>query len=121
MVSGIIYVFMGFVGRDWSCAVEFIDYEGPHWCIDNYRLFNYLSDFAENRLKGVCMCQDDTCDSFSQSDHRFKSYNQKFKCSIYVYHWMRHIKFRAKILAASDTESDCAIHCTWVLSLHLYR
>ena len=32
---------------------------GGQWGIDNYRLFNYLSDFAENWLKGVyinCMC-----------------------------------------------------------------
>jgi len=33
---------------------------------------------------------------------------------------MRLIRFRMKILAASDTESDYAIRCTWVLSLHLY-
>jgi len=38
----------------------------------------------------------------------------------YVYHWMRLIRLRIKILAASDTESDYAIRCTWVLSLHLY-
>jgi len=34
---------------------------------------------------------------------------------------MRFIRFRRKILAASDTESEYAIRCTWVLSLHLYR
>ena len=28
---------------------------------------------------------------------------------------------RLEILAASDTESDCAIRCIWMLSLHLYR
>ena len=38
-----------------------------------------------------------------------------------LYHWMRFIRFRMKILAASDTESDCALRCAWVLSLHLYR
>jgi len=32
----------------------------------------------------------------------------------YVFHWMRHIGFRVKILTASDTESDCAICCTLV-------
>ena len=37
--------------------VEFTNYGGPHWGIDNYRLFNYLSDFAEHWLKGVYMCQ----------------------------------------------------------------
>jgi len=29
---------------------------GGHWDIGNYRSFNYLSDFAENWLKGVYMC-----------------------------------------------------------------
>jgi len=29
--------------------------------IDNYRVFNCLSDFTENWLKGVYMCQDITC------------------------------------------------------------
>ena len=29
-------------------AVEFTNYGGPSWGIDNYRLSNYLSDFAEN-------------------------------------------------------------------------
>ena len=55
-------------------AVEFTNYGGPHW--DNYELFNFLSDLAENWLKGVYMCQDDTCEIISQSDHPFKSYNQ---------------------------------------------
>jgi len=67
------------------------------------------------------MYQDDICEIISQSYHSFDSYDQKSKCSIYVYHWMRLIKFCMKILAASDTESDYAIHCTWVLSLHMYR
>jgi len=53
---------------------------GPHWGIDNYRLFNYLSYFAENWLKGVYMCQDDTREIISQPDHSFKSYEQKSKC-----------------------------------------
>ena len=34
---------------------------------------------------------------------------------------MRLIWFRVKIVAASDTGSDYAIYCAWVLSLHLYR
>jgi len=54
------------------------------------------------------MCQDDTYEIISLSDYPFKSYVQKFKCSIYVYHWMRHIRFCVKILAAPDMESDCA-------------
>ena len=32
-----------------------------------------------------------------------------------------HTWFRMKILAASDTESDCAIRCTWVLSPNEYK
>jgi len=39
---------MEYAGRDWSWAVEFTSYGGPHWGIDNYRPFNYPSDFAEN-------------------------------------------------------------------------
>jgi len=66
-----------------------------------YRAVSYLSDFAENWLKGVYTYQDDTCEIISQSDHSFNSYDQKSKCSIYVYHWMRLIRFRVKILAAS--------------------
>jgi len=48
MVSGIAYVFYGICVHDWSCSVEFTNYGGPHWCIDNHRWFNYLSDFAVN-------------------------------------------------------------------------
>jgi len=122
MVSGIVYVFLGFVVHDWSCALELTNYGGgdPPG-IDNYRPLDYLSDFAENWLKGLCMYQDDTRAIISQSDHSFNIYDQKSKCSIYVYCWMRLIRFHMKILAASDTESDYAIHCTGVLSLHLYR
>jgi len=91
-----------------------------HW---HYYL-NYLSGFAENWLKGVYMCQDGTCEIISLSDP-FKSYDQKSKFSIYVYHWMRRIRFRVKIslkiLAPSDTQSDYAIHCTRVLTLHRHR
>ena len=53
---------------------------GAHW------LLNYLSDFAENWSKGVYVYQDDTCEIISESDHPFNSYDQKSKCSIYVYH-----------------------------------
>jgi len=48
MVSGIVYVYMRFVVRGWSCAVKFTDYGGRHWGIDNCGPLNYLSDFAEN-------------------------------------------------------------------------
>jgi len=118
VVSGIVDVFLGFAVHDWSrVAVPIM--RGVHWGFYNYRLFGYLSDFAENWLKGVYMCQDDTCGIISQSDHSFNSYDQKSKCCIYVYGWMRLIRFPMKILAASDTESDFAIHCTWMLSLNL--
>ena len=106
-VSGIVYVFLGFVVHDWSCAVEFINCGGGPPGIDNYRAFNYLSDFAENWLKGLYMYQDDTRAIISQSDHSFNIYDQKSKCSIYVYCWMRLNRSHMKILAASDT-----IHAT---------
>jgi len=73
MVSGIVYVFMGFVARNWSCAVEFTNYGRPHCGIDNYRPFNYISDFAENWLNNVYLCQDDTCEIISQSHHSLNS------------------------------------------------
>ena len=57
-----------------------------NWGIDNYRLFIYLSDFAENWLEGVYMCQYDTCEIISLSNHQFKGYTPKSKRSIYVYH-----------------------------------
>jgi len=59
---------------------------GGHRAIDKYKPLNYLSDFAENRLKGVYMGQDDTRKNNSQTDPPFKIYAQKSKCSIYVYH-----------------------------------
>jgi len=40
--------------------------------IDNYRLFSYTADFAENWLKGVYMCQDKICEILSQSAHPSK-------------------------------------------------
>ena len=52
------------------------------------------------------MCQDGSSETICLSDPAFESYEQKSKWSIYVYHWMRQIRFRVKILAASDTESD---------------
>jgi len=47
MVSGIVYVFMRFVVRDWSEAAGFTNY-GGYWSIDNHTQFNYLSDVTEN-------------------------------------------------------------------------
>ena len=68
MVVSIVYV-MGFMVRDWSGAAGFTNYGGGvHWGIDNYGPCSYLSDFAENWVKGVYMCQDDTCEIISLSD-----------------------------------------------------
>jgi len=36
--------------------------------LDNYKQFNYLSDFSEN-WKGVYMYQDDTCEIISEPYH----------------------------------------------------
>jgi len=69
MVSGIVHVFMAFASCGWSCAVQLTNYGGGHWGIGNYRPFNYLADFAENWLNNVYMCQDDTREIISQSDH----------------------------------------------------
>jgi len=70
IVSGLVFVLMGFVVHDRSCAVEFTHYLGSHWGIVNYRLFNYLSDFAENWLKGVYMCRMTPTKSFlTQTTH----------------------------------------------------
>jgi len=59
-------------------------------------LFIYLLVFAEKWLAGVYMCQGDTCEITSLLDHPFKSYAQKSKCSIYVYHCMTRIRFLVK-------------------------
>jgi len=49
MVSGTGHTCLPWVVvPDWSGAAEFTNNEGPHWGIDNYRLVNYLTDFAEN-------------------------------------------------------------------------
>jgi len=56
---------------DWSGAVEFTNYGGPTGALTvNYRLFNYLPDFAENWPKGVYRCVRMTSvKSLSQADH----------------------------------------------------
>jgi len=61
MVCGAVDVFMEFVVCDWSCAVEFTNYGRLHWGMDNCRLYNYFSGFAESWLKGVYVCSDDPC------------------------------------------------------------
>ena len=55
---------------------------GANWGIESYRLFNYLSDFAENRLEGIHMCRDNACELISLSDSPFKSYAQKSECPV---------------------------------------
>ena len=40
MVSGIVYVFVGFLGRDWSGAAELTYCGGPTGGIDGYRPVN---------------------------------------------------------------------------------
>jgi len=54
--------------------------------LGNYELFNYLSDFAETRLRGVYMSQDDTCEIISQPYHSFDSYGRQCKYSSYICH-----------------------------------
>jgi len=80
IVSGIVYVFLGLWFMIGHMQLSLPVRGGAHWGIDNYRLFNYLSDFAKNWLKGVYMCQNDTCEIISQSDRPFN--NSKSKCSI---------------------------------------
>jgi len=87
MVSGIVYVIVGLVVCDWSGEVEFTKDGGSTGELIT------IADFAENWFKRVYMCQDDTFELLSLSDHSFKSYDQKSKCPIYVYHWMRRIRF----------------------------
>jgi len=41
MVSGIVYVFIGFIVRDWSRATDFTNYGGGYWGLDNYRPFSW--------------------------------------------------------------------------------
>jgi len=120
-VSGIVHVFMGYAVPDWSGAVEFTNYGGPAGILTTVGCIFIFLILLKIGLKGDFMCRDNTCEIIYQSDHLFNSYDQKFKCSIYVDHWMRLVRFRMKILAASDTESDYVIHCTWALSFHLYR
>ena len=123
MVSGIVYVFMGFVVLGWSCAVQLslIIMRGPYWTFTTIGCLIIFLILLEIGGKVSTCVRMIPVKSFSQSDHSFNSYDQNSKCSIYVYHWMRLIRFHLKILPASDTKSDYAIRCTWVLSLHLYR
>ena len=46
MVSGILRIL-------WICGSVMCLIMGDDWGIDKYKPFNYLSDFAENWLKGV--------------------------------------------------------------------
>ena len=42
VASGIVYVFLGLVVRDWSCAVEFTNNGRGYWGIDHYIIFLIL-------------------------------------------------------------------------------
>jgi len=121
MVSGIVYVFMGCVVRDWSCAVEFTITMGvgPTGALTTIGCLIISRILLKIGWK-VFACVS-ACEIISQADHPFNSYDQKSKCSIHLPYWMRLIRFHMKILPASDAESDYTIRCTWVLSLHLYR
>ena len=95
---------------------------GSHWGFDNYRPFNYFSDFAGSWLKGVDIFSGWHLWNYFSPTHSKAMIKNLNAPSIYVCHWMRHIRYIWKILAASDKESDCQwMHCAWVLSLHLYR
>jgi len=70
IVFGIVYVFLGFavvIGHvQWSLLII----GGPTGALTTIGcMFNYLSDFTENWLKGVYVYQDDTRETISQSDH----------------------------------------------------
>jgi len=100
VASGIVYVFLGLVVRDWSCAVEFTNYgEAPTGALATIDFLIIFLILLKIGLK-VSTCV--RMESVSQSDHPFKSY-QKSKCSIYVHHLMRHIRFRVKILCWFQT------------------
>ena len=122
MVSGIVYVFMAFVVHGWSGAPEFTNLGGPTGALTTIgRLFIFLILLKIGWKVSTCVRMTPVKAFLNQNEHSFKSYDRKSKCSIYVNHWMWLIRFRIKIFAASDTESDYAIHCSWVLSLHLSR
>ena len=75
----------------------------PPWGIGKYRSFNYLSDFAENWLKGVYTCVRMTpVKSFLNQTNHSKLMIKNLNAPYISYHLMRHIRFRVKILAAYD-------------------
>jgi len=71
------------------------------------------------------VCQDDTCEIISLSDHPFKIYDQKSKCSIYVYHRMRRIRFRVKVshgIRLRNTMHWCVVpQHVYVSQMHLQQ
>jgi len=67
---------------------------GCHVYVPGYYIYVKIS------MKEFTYAGHDSCAIISLSDLPFKSYVQKSKCSIHVYHWLRHIRFRVKTLAA---------------------
>jgi len=83
------------------------------------RAFIYLSDFAESWPKlSTCVRITPVKSFLNQTIHSIVMIKNP-NALLYVYPWMRLIRFPMKILGASDSESDYAIGCTWVISLHL--
>ena len=88
----VLFVFMGFVVSDCSRLAVVTNYGGT--CalttIDHLNIILILLILAErclhvsgwHLLKGVYMCQDDTCEIISQPDHPIKGYDQKSECSL---------------------------------------
>ena len=110
----------GVVVHDWSCAVEFTNYGGLTGALPTIGCLIIILILLRSGWK-VCTCVRMTSvKSFPNQTPPIQKLWSKIQM-LYVYHWMRHIGFPVKMLAASDTESDYAIRCTWVLSLHLYR
>ena len=121
MVSGVVCVLYGL-----SYVIGHVQLSslivGGHWDSDNYGLLNYICVILLKSGWKVSTCvRMASVTSFLNQTTPFNSDYRKSKCSIYDYHQMSLIGFRMKILTASGTESDYAIRCTWVLSIHLRR
>ena len=128
--SGIFDVFMGFVGRDWSWAAEFTNYERSHWGIDNYIQFIFLillgigwKVSTRVRMTPVKSFIYQTILSkviFNTANAPYMSIIEwGSDIKVTLCHWMRRVRFHVKILGASDTKFNCSIQCSWVLS-HQY-
>ena len=65
--------------RHWSSAADFINYGRPIGSLANigHSIIDLI--LLKHWLKGVYMCQEDTCEIISQSDYPFKSYGKKIQ------------------------------------------